>query len=162
MNKLKINCDSNTSYDNTSSESSENSSNSSDNSTSSEEEDFQYEVFQNDYLVLYKLGSGAFSTVWLSYKISKNEFYAIKIQNHDSYDEGILEKNCLETISSLPTDCLIKLIESFELKQNGNIYLCMVLELAIDSAYYFLKGFREKNTGFPPNVMKKLHDNVCE
>jgi len=138
------------------------SSNSSDNSTSSEEEDFQYEVFQNDYLVLYKLGSGAFSTVWLSYKISKNEFYAIKIQNHDSYDEGVLEKNCLEITSSLPTDCLIKLIESFELKQNGNIYLCMVLELAIDSAYYFLKSFRERNTGFPPNVMKKLHENVCE
>jgi len=175
MNKLKINSkhnsesssessneSSNESSSDSSSKSSGNSNNSSRESSSSEEEDFQNEVFQNDYLVLYKLGSGAFSTVWLSYQISKNEFYAIKIQNHDSYDEGILEKNCLEITSSLGTDCLIKLIESFELIQNGNKYLCMVLELAIDSAYYFLKGFREKKTGFPPTVMKKLHDNICE
>jgi serine/threonine protein kinase len=39
----------------------------------------------------------------------------------------------------------------------------MVLELAIDSAYYFLKKFRKiNNTGMPPTVMKKLHDDICE
>ena len=153
-----------TSTSNTSNTSS-NSSNSSNQSSSSEEEDFEHEVFNNDYLILYKLGSGAFSTVWLTYQISSDDFYALKIQNHDSYREGVLEKNCLETVSVFPTDCLIKLITSFDISRNDRTYLCLVLELAIDSAYYFLKQFRDDNgtrTGFPPNVMKKLHDNVSE
>jgi len=143
--------------------SSESECNSSDQSTSSEEEDFEHEVFNNDYLILYKLGSGAFSTVWLTYQISTNDFYALKIQNHDSYSEGVLEKNCLETVSVFPTDCLIKLIASFDIIRDNRKYLCLVLELAIDSAYYFLKQFKdEERTGFPPAVIKKLHDNVCE
>jgi serine/threonine protein kinase len=130
---------------------------------STEEEDFQYDVFKNDYLILYKLGSGAFSTVWLAYQLSKNEFFAIKVQNHDCYNEGILEKNCLEITAGFETDCLIKLIDSFELEKDGNTYVCMVLELAIDSAYYFLKKFKKlNNCAMPPEVMKKLHDNICE
>jgi len=148
-----------------SSRSSSGSSYNSSNLSSSSEEDFEHEVFQNDYLVLYKLGSGAFSTVWLTYQISTNDFYALKIQNHDSYQEGILEKNCYDMVSSFPTNCLIKLFDSFDIIRDNKTYLCMVLELAIDSAYYFLKQFRDdsKNrTGFSPNVMKKLHDNVWE
>jgi len=130
--------------------------------SSTEEEDFEYEVFKNDFLILYKLGSGAFSTVWLTYQISKNDFFALKIQNHDCYDAGILEKNCLEVTSAFPTNCLIKLHESFEIEQNGKIYLCMVLELAIDSAYYFLKKFRTNNIGYPPAIMNKLHNDIFE
>jgi len=38
----------------------------------------------------------------------------------------------------------------------------MVLELAIDSAYYFLKRFKDDRAGFPPNILKKLHENVLE
>ena len=132
-------------------------------SSSSNEEDFQYDVFKNDYLILYKLGSGAFSTVWLTYQLSKNDFFALKVQNHDCYDAGILEQNCLELVSKFDTNCLIKLEDSFEIEKDGNTYICMVLELAIDSAYYFLKNYNDTyNTGLPPNIMKKLHDNVCE
>jgi serine/threonine-protein kinase SRPK3 len=131
-------------------------------SSSDEEEDFNYEVFKNDFLILYKLGSGAFSTVWLTYQISKNDFFALKIQNHDCYDAGILEKNCLEVVSSFPTNCLIKLYESFEIEQDGKTYICMVLELAIDSAYYFLKQYRNDNKGYPPSVMHKLHTDIIE
>ena len=139
------------------------SSNSSSNTSSSEEEDFEFDVLKNDFLILYKIGSGAFSTVWLTYQLSKNEFFALKIQNHDCYDAGILEKNCLEITARFNTKCLIKLEESFEIEKDGNTYLCMVLELAIDSAYYFLKKFNKiNNTAMPARVMKKLHDDVCE
>ena len=146
-----------------SSGSSSSGSSSSGGSSSEEEEDFLYEVFKNDYLILYKLGSGAFSTVWLSYQLSKNNFYAIKVQNHEDYDAGILEKNCLELVSTFDTNCLIKLEDAFEIEKDGNKYLCMVLELAIDSAYYFLKKFKKLNkTGMPPNIVKKLHDDISE
>lgn len=154
--------DSDSSSDSSSDSGSNSRSGSSSGSSSDEEEDFEYEVFKNDFLVLYKLGSGAFSTVWLTYQISKNDFFALKIQNHDCYDAGILEKNCLEVTSVFPTNCLIKLHESFEIEQNGKIYLCMVLELAIDSAYYFLKKYRTDNKGYPPEIMNKLHNDISE
>lgn len=132
-------------------------------SDSTVEEDFEHEVFKNDYLILYKLGSGAFSTVWLAYQLSKNDFFAIKVQNHDCYNEGILEKECLELTAGFNTNCLIKLMDSFEIERDDKTYVCMVLELAIDSAYYFLRKYRKINgTGIPPVVMKKLHDDVCE
>jgi hypothetical protein len=131
--------------------------------SSTEEEDFEYEVFKNDFLILYKLGSGAFSTVWLTYQLSKNEFFALKIQNPDCYDAGILEKNCLEVISQFPTNCLIKMIDSFEIEKEGSTYVCMVLELAIDSAYYLLKKYRKiNNTGIPSIIMNKLHNDISE
>ena len=146
-----------------SSGSSSSSSSSGSSGSSDEEEDFLYEVFKNDYLILYKLGSGAFSTVWLSYQLSKNNFYAIKVQNHEDYDAGILEKNCLELVSTFDTNSLIKLEDAFEIEKDNNKYLCMVLELAIDSAYYFLKKFKKLNkTGMPPNIVKKLHDDISE
>ena len=130
---------------------------------SSDEEDFEFDVLKNDYLILYKLGSGAFSTVWLTYQLSKNEFFALKIQNPDCYDAGILEKNCLEVISGFPTECLIKMIDSFEIEKEGNTYVCMVLELAIDSGYYLLKKYRKiNNTGIPAIIMNKLHNDISE
>jgi len=132
-------------------------------SESSEEEDFEYDVLKNDYLILYKLGSGAFSTVWLAYQLSKDEFFAIKIQNPDCYDEGILEKNCLEVISSFNTNTLIKMYDSFEIEKDDQKYICIVLELAIDSAYYLLKKYRKINSsGIPPIIMRKLHNDISE
>lgn len=132
-------------------------------SDSSEEEDFEFDVLKNDYLILYKLGSGAFSTVWLTYQLSTNEFYAIKIQNPDCYDAGILEKNCLEVISTFNTNTLIKMHDSFEIQKDGSTYVCIVLELAIDSAYYLLKKYRKINSsGLPPIIMRKLHNDVSE
>jgi len=132
-------------------------------SYSSEEEDFEYDVLKNDYLILYKLGSGAFSTVWLAYQLSTDDFYAIKIQNPDCYDEGILEKTCLETTTSFNTRTLIRMHDSFELEKDGETYVCMVLELAIDSAYYLLKKYRKiNNSGLPPIIMQKLHYEISE
>ena len=149
-----------------STDSSNSDSNSDSNSHSSDstvEEDFEFDVFKNDFLILYKLGSGAFSTVWLAYQISKNDFFAIKVQNADCYDAGVLEKSCLEVTSGFDTNCLIKLIESFDIEKDGNKYLCLVLELAIDSVYYILKKYKKiNNSGIPPRIMKKLHDDICE
>jgi serine/threonine-protein kinase SRPK3 len=145
------------------SESSGSESSESGSSSSTEEEDFEFDVIKNDYLILYKLGSGAFSTVWLAYQLSKDDFVAIKIQNPDCYDEGILEKSCLEITSKFHTETLIKMHDSFEIEKDGNIYVCLVLELAIDSAYYFLKKYKKINsTGIPSIIMRKLHNDISE
>lgn len=132
-------------------------------SDSSEEEDFEFDVLKNDYLILYKLGSGAFSTVWLAYQLTTDDFFAIKIQNPDCYDAGILERDCLNVISTFNTNTLIKMYDSFDIQKDNSTYLCIVLELAIDSAYYLLKKFRKINSsGLPPIIMKKIHNDISE
>ena len=38
------------------------------------------EIIDSKYIVLKKLGWGHFSTVWLAYKLSDRQLYALKIQ----------------------------------------------------------------------------------
>jgi serine/threonine protein kinase len=43
------------------------------------------------YNVIYELGRGSFSIVWLVYNILNNNFYALKVQNPDEYKDGLSE-----------------------------------------------------------------------
>ena len=52
-----------------------------------ETQNFAGVVLKNKYVIINKLGSGAFATVWLSYNIQTKHFNAIKIQNADDYDD---------------------------------------------------------------------------
>ena len=45
----------------------------------------------NNYNIIYELGRGGFSIVWLGYNISDCKYYAIKVQNSDDYEDGIDE-----------------------------------------------------------------------
>ena len=69
-------------------------------SVSSDEVDCEYdnaeflgEVLILKYLIIKKIGYGAYSSVWLAYNIEKKKFYAIKVQNNNDYYEGLDEVN---------------------------------------------------------------------
>ena len=50
------------------------------------------------YALIEKIGYGAFSSVWLSYNVDKNEYNAIKIQNSEDYQDGKYEVKLLNKI----------------------------------------------------------------
>jgi serine/threonine protein kinase len=52
-------------------------------------------------MLLYKIGYGSFSSVWLTYNIEDNKFYAMKIQTPDDYEEGLEELKIYEIISKI-------------------------------------------------------------
>ena len=108
------------------------------------------------YILVYKLGKGAYSTVWYSMEIEnffskiKNKKTlkfnpkALKIHNDDSYDVGIVEteigkilvdsnkKKC--TNINYPTSYFI----------HDDIYVIVVYEVAIGSLYDVMKVFDKK------------------
>ena len=61
-------------------------------------------ILNGRYILLHKIGIGAFSSVWLGYYINdpnKIFYYALKVQNQDDYNDGLKEINILEKIKKL-------------------------------------------------------------
>jgi serine/threonine protein kinase len=51
------------------------------------------EIIDSKYVLLKKLGWGHFSTVWLAFKLSDKQLYALKIQkSHEKYIESAFEE----------------------------------------------------------------------
>ena len=89
-------------------------------STSSDEEYcgdngniFFNEILNNTYITIKKIGYGSFSSVWLVYNYNNNKYYAIKIQNDEDYDEGIIESKYLTKIKKLNSNYISNIIEYF-------------------------------------------------
>lgn len=51
------------------------------------------EIIDSKYIILKKLGWGHFSTVWLAYKLSDKQLYALKIQRGaEKYTQSAFEE----------------------------------------------------------------------
>ena len=57
----------------------------------------------------------------MAYSISDNKYYAIKIQNAEDYDEGLVELKILRKIKELNNSKMIHMIEGFEVIKKENI-----------------------------------------
>lgn len=122
-------------------------------------EEFRSSILNNKYTLIEKIGFGSYSSVWLSYCISDNNYYAVKIQNSEDYDEGVIELNILNKIKKFDSEWLINIVEGFEVikketirkkvkKGNKTIYkniveenkyICMVLPLMACSLYSLIR-----------------------
>ena len=72
-------------------------------SLSSDEKDYQDSNLQlsgkilRKYNFISELGRGSYSIVWLAYNIENNNYYAVKVQNSEDYEDGLSEINCIPT-----------------------------------------------------------------
>lgn len=89
--------------------------------------DWSYEILQNKYVLIKKLGAGSFCSVWLSYNAENDSYCAIKIINSDDYDYGIEEQYILEKLRDMKIPNTIKLLDSFETTRDDNVHVCLVL-----------------------------------
>ena len=153
-------------------------------------EEFRSNILNNKYALIEKIGFGSYSSVWLTYCIHDNNYYAIKIQNSEDYDEGIEELKILNKIKSLDSKYLINIIEGFEVTkkdfikkkfkkgnkiytkkvQVNNKFVCMVLPLMACSLYSLIKRGKYsrgldndlliKSAKCLLNSIKILHNNL--
>ena len=121
------------------------------------------DVINNQYLLLYKIGYGSFSSVWLTYDISDDKFYALKIQTPGDYDEGIKELKTYEMVDkicknnrSIP---LMTLKQSFTLERGEDKYVCMVMDLMAGSLYDVIKT-EKYNHGLPEESLKMVENQL--
>ena len=117
------------------------------------------------YNIIYEIGHGAYSLVWLAYDITDQKFYAIKVQNYDDYEEGIDEVNILK---KLPNDCkyLNKMKKTFVeerfVDDKVRKFICSVFELCCNNLDSIMrKGDLKYRKGFGKDS-KKLFYQSCK
>jgi len=98
-----------------------------DNISQTENLDLNFKII-NNYNVIYELGRGSYSIVWLAFNINNQNFYALKVQNPSEYKEGVDEINFVKKLPEKP--CVFNnLYESFIEFRDDNKYLCSVWNL---------------------------------
>jgi serine/threonine protein kinase len=106
------------------------------------------------YILIYKLGKGAYSSVWFSLefenffsKIKNNKTLkinprALKIHNEDCYDQGMIEMDINKLLDNKKKFAYINYPLSNFIYDD--IYVIIVYEVAIGSLYDILKEFNKK------------------
>ena len=89
--------------------------------------DLNYKII-NNYNVIYEIGRGACSIVWLVYNINNQHFYALKVQNPTEYNEGLDEIKFVKKLPENP-NVFNNIIDSFIEFINNKKYLCSVWNL---------------------------------
>lgn len=112
----------------------------------------------NNYLLLYKLGSGSYSDVYLAYKPRTDKFYAIKIISKEDKSTYKEEINILRKIKNI--DYMINLKDAFIEKivtdeGKKDIFYCLVFNLFAGNLDDFIrKGYY--HDGFDDEVVEKI------
>jgi serine/threonine-protein kinase SRPK3 len=114
---------------------------------------FYGEVLKNRYMLIDKLGYGAFSSVWVCYDLNHKRLKACKIQNSGDYQEGLEEKHFLRSIRKNNFDYINNMIEDFIHIWNEKKYVVMVYEVMIGSLYDSFKAHKKK---IPLKIILKI------
>lgn len=129
---------------------------------------------KNDYLyiLLYKLGSGSYATVWFSIEIKsfyKNlktnnmnkdifGYKALKIHNEEDYDEGILETTIKNKLILNNKKCdYINYPTSYFIHDDSIVIV--VYNVAFGSLYDLMKKYNYKYT---PDIIDKIMPQLVE
>ena len=100
------------------------------------------DILNNEYLVISKLGEGAYATVWLSYSYTKKKYVAIKINNIEDSKAAEQELEIYKNIKKLNNSYLNNIIESFVHKTDLGDHICMVFDLLAGSIYDIIRHTR--------------------
>ena len=114
---------------------------------------FYGEVLKNRYMLIDKLGYGAFSSVWLCYDLNYNNLKACKIQNSGDYEEGLEEKHFLRSIRRQNPEHINYTIDDFIHSWNNKKYVCMIYEVMIGSLY---DSFKAHGKSIPLKTIIKI------
>lgn len=128
---------------------------------------FQGMMLHGKYVLLHKIGYGAFSTVWLSYLINdpnKKHYYAIKIQNPEDFEDAMIEIKLLTKLKRQECPYLLELKEYFEFKEPNTRHkhpaMCMVFDLMACSVYQLIRRGKYEN-GLPTKVVLRIAKQLC-
>lgn len=136
--------------------------------------DWTGKIFGKNYVMLKRLGRGSFSSVWLAFSYSENNYVAIKIFNIDDYDNGTIEKKNYDRIHKIKSDKLMSYIKTFDYgadeytestpnseTESVMLHLCMVMKLMGCSTYDIIRKGKYKN-GLSIDLINKITKSVVE
>jgi serine/threonine-protein kinase SRPK3 len=119
-------------------------------------------ILNGRYVLIEKIGYGTFSAVWLAYKFDDptgKNFYAVKVQHQEDYEDGLKESMYLEKLKSLNCPHIIYMYESFMFVPPGSKiktpHVCMVFDILVGSTYQLVKRGKYEN-GLPEVIVAKI------
>lgn len=138
-------------------------------SISSTEDDNKYNLhnlkgdIMNKYNIIEEIGRGGYSIVWLGYSIQDSNYYAIKVQNSDDFEEG---KDEIMIIKKLKHKNVTKLVDYFieERFDDDNVlqkYMCSVYELCCGNLDGLARKGKYKN-GYPQELVLKFYEQLYD
>ncbi|CAH6421839.1 Protein kinase [uncultured virus] len=114
-------------------------------SESEKKNDFTGDLLNRKYIPIYLLGSGSFATVWLSYNMINNKFYAIKIQNEKETIAGQEEVKIYKLFNNNKCQFINTMHENFIHVSKYGEHICMVFDLLAGSVYDLIKEGKYSN-----------------
>ena len=138
-------------------------------SITSSEDDNKYNLhnlkgdIMNKYNIIEEIGRGGYSIVWLGFNIQDNNYYAIKVQNSDDFEEG---KDEIKIIKKLNHKNITKLVdyfveERFDENEILQKYMCSVYELCCGNLDGLARKGKYKN-GYPQDIVFKFYNQIYE
>ncbi len=118
----------------------------------------------NNYNIITLLGKGSYSKVWLAYNINDSRFYALKVQNHDDYEEGVEEIRIIKKIpDNEPYINKLKefFIETKTVDKEKRKYICSSYSLCGGNLDGLARKGKYKN-GYPEEIVKKMFKQILE
>jgi len=115
----------------------------------------------NKYNIIEEIGRGGYSIVWLGFNIQNSNYYAIKVQNSDDFEEGVGE---IKIIKKLHHKNITKLVdyfieERFDDNKNLQKYMCSVYELCCGNLDGLARKGKYKN-GYPEDIVFKFYNQI--
>ena len=117
--------------------------------------DWTYEYI-NEYLLLKKLGQGAYCSVWFAFNINTNIYCALKIYCREDFERGKKEITVYDKLKNLNINNIILYNNSFEyedINERGVIFLCSEMPLCGYSVYDLIEIYDNK---IPPEIIYKI------
>ena len=118
--------------------------------------DFTCDLLKDRYYIIYLLGSGTFSAVWLAYDLKNKDYVAIKIQNPEDYKDAEYELQIYQKLGESNNQHIAKLLDFFKYEQDtedSSYHVCLVFNLYGFDIYNLLKRY---NTGLDVKTVKKI------
>ena len=109
-----------------------------------EEINWSLTVIKNRYIILNKLGSGSYCTVWGIYDVETRKMFALKIYNEEDTDDAMNETNILNQIKKFNVPYSVNYLESFEHDYEEDTYIMQIIELCGYSLHYVMKLFKNE------------------
>ena len=99
-------------------------------------------LINNKYVLLKKIGSGSYSTVWLTYCITNSSYVASKISAVKEYIKCSKERNIIKYIDEFKSEYIMSNIESFDHVINKHLHTVSIMNCMACSLYDVISSLK--------------------
>jgi serine/threonine protein kinase len=118
--------------------------------------DWSYEYI-NNYLLINKLGQGAYCSVWMAYNCDTSTYCALKIYNREDLERGEKEILVYENFKNMNITNIVCYNKTFKFDDKTGTYLCADMHLGGYSVYDLIELFDNQ---IPVNYIYNLINQV--